>query len=662
MKLPVPRIQALSFLLLSAFFLFFRIWAIRHPLNSDDIHYVQFAEALLDGSHWVFSVPLMKGIPHHCMRLGFIAPLAFLLRVLGEGPVLYYSIPIFASFVGFVLLYRTIRESTSAFTASTAVLVLTVLPQEVLHASRLLTDLPAAVLIILCLVLCERASLAKTASNQIWYALGCGMLIVWGYLIRTNQPILLVPALSVFVLYRESRRPLLVALVVFAVFFAGEQLVYFMRGGGLWYRIKVVGDAVSAYSQYSHLTWGEYFTRNFVFTYETTGIWGVTFLVVSLVCHPIAFFTNRSRLLRSVLLSGLATFVLFRFYIFAIEPGGVKAQVMNHRFVQLFNYSSVAAVFSVLYLLGKMKLQKVIRVGGFALRTERFPMVVAATLLCVGFGCVVLGDTERLSSSRNEYRALLEQLERTQASLAPLPLKVMGSQNGLNAVRMVNSNPDIEFEYGGDYQGIIDGIVSGDYEYFLTDKHREICRMRFARPHVIQGVVEFFQQRNRELNHNFRPIFENDKFHLFRRRDPRFSEQLALPGLEVGENGEIVDVSWRWLHGTACTSLPIDTGGTTISCHGTGGADYLFAGESGDFREPPPVDLFPIIEGNAQYLIELEHRNREGPLGVELWFVEYGKERNKHKAHTVNMEYHGMWVRTSPNTNTFRVLLRFYGR
>src|SRR6516225_346029 len=138
---------SLYFLLLMGFLLL-RLVLVRAPLNSDDNNYLYLSRYLLTGEHAVFRSTLPEALSLQALRFGLLIPTAASIKLFGYNSIAYYLPPFVFSLAGCFLIISISRRFLPWLGVAAVVVMHTVLPFETRHSSLLLTDLPAAVMLL----------------------------------------------------------------------------------------------------------------------------------------------------------------------------------------------------------------------------------------------------------------------------------------------------------------------------------------------------------------------------------------------------------------------------------------------------------------------------------------------------------------------------------
>jgi hypothetical protein len=346
------RIAALAFLLLMAIAIPARIALLREPLNSDDRQYLAAAEAFNLGKHHLQRtlVPIKEGghVNHHWFRLGLVIPVALALRVVGHPFLVYYGLPFLVAMAAITLTFWLLARFTTAAIALLAGLAQVFNPLEIFTSSVLLTNLLTAVLAVLYVVVFY----ALPRRGRRWRRdifVGCvaGLLVGWAYLLRQNAPMLLAPALVVFVIRRPYRRAVLLSIALFAVIVLAEQWLYVRAGGEFGYRHMNVSNAIQRYRPFlaktdSFLEYVLRYPTRFWVMSRSKAVTGAFCLSILLHVYLIAF--SRDTPFRVLTACGLLNLCLYNFGLFAPLSEGFVTMPAKLRFIHLFLMTSVIAV------------------------------------------------------------------------------------------------------------------------------------------------------------------------------------------------------------------------------------------------------------------------------------------------------------------------------
>ncbi|MGH7964191.1 MAG: hypothetical protein ACRERD_20605, partial [Candidatus Binatia bacterium] len=183
-------------LLMITFFAAYR-WCLRvEPFHSDDTILFGFSVDATSGDHWLFQSRPQPVVHHQALRIGLLPFSVPAILVFGATHFAYYLVPLFFSLCGFVLVWWVMDREIHRGWALAFALVHLALPFEIIESSHFLVDLPAAVMMVLCLVLIDRWSRADAGDSRSMAIGGslAGLVAVEGYLLRENLPVLLAPA------------------------------------------------------------------------------------------------------------------------------------------------------------------------------------------------------------------------------------------------------------------------------------------------------------------------------------------------------------------------------------------------------------------------------------------------------------------------------------
>lgn len=329
-------------------------WSMRlEPLNSDDLTLFWIVDSAVKGDHWLLAGE-GPAAGHQALRIGLLPLLAPAIQWLGATATAFYTVPIAISTLGFWLCWRIMQEDAGTEVAVAFAVFHIALPFELRHASLLLTDLPSAVFVLLCIHLVHRLSPAEhqSLSSIAWRGALAGLVGIEAYLLRINTLVFLAPAFLFFVASSRTRWVALSTGAMIALGVLLEQLFYLSMGEPFGYRWQTVRQALDSYSPFLPLLAPEDFLgRYFRFAYNSfnggfDGNFMRGFLVVSLAAHVFALV--RGRLPGCALAStGLVTFVATVYGIYAWDESGIRALgPESYRYLQLFFYTSIVLLAS----------------------------------------------------------------------------------------------------------------------------------------------------------------------------------------------------------------------------------------------------------------------------------------------------------------------------
>ncbi|MEO8180613.1 MAG: hypothetical protein ABI895_17395 [Deltaproteobacteria bacterium] len=340
------RTQVLLLATLAVAFVAFRWLQRLEPWNSDDMDLFQLSIDAAAGRHWLFeSVPGLR-LSHHAFRIGLFLVTIPAIKALGASATAYYLVPLLFSLLGFGALYWLVLSHFGALVALAVAIIHIAWPFELEHASVLLTDLPAAAMALVCLCLLE-ASARQTRGQRILCVLLAGSAACESQLLRNNALVLLAPALLVFVWSRPTRVPTLWAGAVTALGLLAQQALLVQRGLGWGSDWSSVALDLADYSRFLPIhSWPAFLVRQFAYQLTTfgrgLGILAALLVAGSLAGHVLLLRYERRRLLVSVAIFGLLTWLVYSFSIYERVPGGVRAMApVNYRYIQPFAYSSL---------------------------------------------------------------------------------------------------------------------------------------------------------------------------------------------------------------------------------------------------------------------------------------------------------------------------------
>lgn len=218
-------------------------------IGSDDLTYNRSAYEVVQG---VFSPQLN----HQQTRLGLIFPVALIFRLFGIHEISSVTFPLICAIATFWLLVYAGSRYWGVWGGIVAGVLYTFLPIEILQATQLLPDLPAATCLTGSAILLEQI---ETNHNQaqhssFWGMLCAGILFGWAYLIKETSVFFGVFVAGYFSYQMAVRKNFCLSWLWYAIGAAlmiGLECGYYYRTTGTpWYRyLSVVsGHNVSVFS------------------------------------------------------------------------------------------------------------------------------------------------------------------------------------------------------------------------------------------------------------------------------------------------------------------------------------------------------------------------------------------------------------------------------
>jgi preprotein translocase subunit YajC len=505
--------------LILAFFVM-RIVFLQEPWNSDDIRYFEMAEHLNAGEHVIQQAGLPGQVFHADLRFGLLLPLWLAIRICGHHIVAYYLLPIFFSFAGFLLTWKISAEVLPRVIVIGIAILHIVYPFETRHSSVLITDLPAAFFTLLYIYYIYKNPVNERNARKVLRCSFVGSLFVlWPYLMRDNQPVLLLPALAVLFTYRPYRWTVAGSLLFFCGWVLLEQWFYVAKGAPIGFRWQMLVAGQQGFMQfYPKYTPSQYLIRGFRFIAIDIGWVGLVFFVCAIGSHIYGYFISKNALVRACLAAGLATYVIFTFYIYGSANGRLIVMTSQHRFVQLFYYTSLLAIgVSLCHLAPRLR--------GMVGNVNVFHAVAAAlfavTLLC--FGHAAYAHPSRLLSAESDLWATLGALDAEMDPEARAPITLTGTQHSLRVMKLLPRTMrghSLAYRIVS-HEELLNGLVSGPVEWFLIDRKREERDLiylegdeRRQREHVLKEI-------GRHAENDYRSAFRGKSLNLYRRNQAR---------------------------------------------------------------------------------------------------------------------------------------------
>jgi hypothetical protein len=500
-------------------FLIMRIVLLQEPWNSDDIRYFEMAEKLNTGEHVIQRATLPAQVFHADIRFGLLLPLALVIRSFGYHIVAYYLLPMLFSLAGFILIIKITGEVLPRTAVIAAAVLHLVSPFETRHSSVLVTDLSAAFLTLLFIYYIYKNPLDEFHLKQLLARSFVGSLLVfWPYLIRDNQPVLLLPALAVLLLYRPYRLTVAGSMVLFSLWVLLEQWFYTTKGAPIGFRWNMLVAGQHDYMQYyPKYTPSQYLIRSFRFIVVDIGWLGLLFFVGAIASHIHAFFVSKNVLVRACLAAGFFTYLIFTFYVYGSANGRLIVMTSQHRFVQLFYYTSILAIgITLVYLAPKVRARfpnlRAFRVAGGAL--------FVVTL--VYFGHASYAHAGRLFSTKSDLWAALGALDAEIDREDPASITLTGTDHSLRVLRLfpkTRRGRNLACQIVS-HDELLHGLTARHVEWSLMDQKREQRDLIYIFGEDRKHRERLLEEIERRAASDYRLVFHGRSLNLYRRAHP----------------------------------------------------------------------------------------------------------------------------------------------
>lgn len=530
----------LIYFTLVALFVLVRVFLANEPMNSDDLTLFIHSKALTTGEHDIFRDTLPQEVSHQSLRFGLEIPEAFLIKIVGPNFIAYYLLPLTFSLAGFLLIIKFSKEFLPFAVMIMGALIHIVLPFEIRHSSLLLTDLPAALFLVAYIYYIDKYGLDKfDVKKLLLHSFIASFLIFWGYLLRENQFILSLPAVTVFLFYRRCRWIALGSLAFFFLWLIGEQLFYVSKGVQFGYRWAIVKAALDNYSKFlPNYRFNEFVMRSFKFILKDIGFVGLLFYVSSLIFHFYGLFVSKKPLIKAILFSGLSAFTIFNFSIYQITDGVIKTMApLNHRYMQMFYYSSLVAIpFGLhnIFTLAKKKLSSFTNDRGLA----PFPRYLGSSVIILLFLYVLIVFWQvnykyprRLLNPGSKYWSLLSAINNEMTRSKKEKIEIFGTERSLRAVSLFHfaSRKHLIYWHSITYEDLKSKLEKQQADYFLTDHRRETVDLRYLKGQKQKDQKAMLDNISRITINNYYPIYISNDFRFYKSRDVGMSR--AFPEL-----------------------------------------------------------------------------------------------------------------------------------
>ena len=208
---------------------------------SDSLFYTQFAHNLQDGR-----LPLEGG--HSALRLGLSIPVSILYSAFGVNEFSSNVIPLLISLASIVLMYKFGKLLFNEKTGLIGAFLLSFFPLDVVYATRLMTDLPAAFFVALSAYFFVKAEKKEGEKSTVQRYLLAGVLIGIAYLMK-ELSLLIGLFFVVYIIYRKHiKSGYFVMAAAFLAVIAAELLFFLTTTGNPFFRYMAVnqgwGDTV----------------------------------------------------------------------------------------------------------------------------------------------------------------------------------------------------------------------------------------------------------------------------------------------------------------------------------------------------------------------------------------------------------------------------------
>ena len=340
-----------------------RWWMRLEPANSDDLALFEYASDAVAGQHWLFTSsprPALGpdrlclscqdgGMSHQSLRIGMLPVAMPILWLFGRSAASYYLVPSLFALVGVAGVWLLARRNIGIGAAWAIAALHAIMPYELMHASRFFADLPAAVCLLLAIVVLGGVN---ERSSPVLRGIGVAALLFWAYLLRANSPFLLAPGLGLLFLRKPVYRPLLLtAAAAFMAGWLGEQLLYVSKGFEFGYRTLIVSRALETYTPYLPLYSPlEFLGREVSFFWNDLRGWphgalACAFVFFGLASQVWITISGRNETLRLVATMGITTWVVFVFGFVEWNGDGIRAAAPpSYRYLQPFFYASLLCI------------------------------------------------------------------------------------------------------------------------------------------------------------------------------------------------------------------------------------------------------------------------------------------------------------------------------
>ncbi|MFH2010220.1 MAG: hypothetical protein ABI333_26715 [bacterium] len=650
-------------------FLLARILLLQAPWSSDDAGYLGSAKALAEGTHALNKPPLPKTMNPHGLRLGLVLPAALVVWLGGVNYITYYLLPLLFSVLGFVVVLRIGSLFLPPALVVAAGVLHTVLLFEIQHSSALFTDLPAALSLFAYLAWVHLVAMDEEAGRRklIVGGLIAGLLLFWGYLLRTNQFLLAAPGIVVFLFYRRHRTVVLIGLLFTAALFLGEQLFFLYKGGSFNYRWSQEQQNLAVWRPFfEKVSLTHYFTRVFAFIWRDLGLFALLFYVLAILSQVGLLLSERNALIRALMLSGLFTLALFSFYVFGVD--GDKLLVMNaqHRFFQLFYYASMIAV-----PLGSYRLLGWVwpRIAAAANVERSARPIQLATALLIGlfvisFGFKAVTLPRMLLNPVNSYHQVFGALGRVKPQQGAGAITVVGSRDGLFAVALF-SRPYIKRSIRWkllERKELLARLQVGAARHVLVDHLKEASQIHYAHGKELKARwFNSYRMIKGALQRNYKLVWRNTKFTLYRAQRSWQRQAVPFPNWRrSGEQGDGPLSHWRFHKSGQCQLLRGEPG-PVLRCDTK--TVYLISGTQPSFTKPPADrDQYRLVP-RSSYELSVDIPQRTGDIALSIWIVTFD-QRKRHRTWSQNVTTGTtrLMFETGPSDRFFRVLLRISGK
>lgn len=635
-----------------------RFALLQEPWNSDDMVYYQSAQLFSEGRH-ILQIGLAKSSLALPLRVGLIAPVALAIWLFGFGWQSYYMWPLAFSMVGGIGVAVVAKKALPLWAAVAAVALHIVLPFEIRHGTVLFTDLPAAALsLVAIVVLAEMVTRAESRFRGSFLLASLAALVLfWAYLMRSNQPVFVVPAVVVLALRRRGLGALAAAAALFLALVLLEQLWYIHLGGSFGYRWVSVADAQAYWIQfYPKFDVLGYLVRPFAFALGQHGVVGLMFVILAVPAHVHVLLSSREAVLKAVVAAGLSAFLLFNYYVFDVQDGKLIAFVSQHRILQPFYYSSIVAIPSAAGA-GWKHFQRLVR----SRRWRQFTLVAAVlafVFVLVDFLVDSYSPRSQVNFALNPYRRVSDVVSRLLAS--DPSVVVAGTPQALRTVRLFS-----EVEGGHDsrwralpYTSIARELEASTINVLVRDRIREQNDVRFAHERIslqnrqsIQLIEEFLLAR-------YSLAYRDERFAVFSLSEHEGSpEVFGCAGKGSSTNG--------WKSGsTYPKDAAVDVQNSVVRFMlGRKHAYVMSSKMVGLYAPPLEREAFALDPENTYFVrLTLEAPN-PAQANPSIWFLEYDGEGKRTKASKASVQDGNstLWVTPAPNSRYYALGIRVSG-
>jgi len=664
-------IRGAALLGLGLAFLLVRILYLQEPWNSDDFAYYDAARNIANGSHPLLSGELSTSKDPHTFRFGLLLPTALAIRLLGDNYLAYYVCPLLFSLAGFLVIFLLLRKYLPLAVVIAASCVHIVFPFEIRHGSILFTDLPSALLTLLVIVhLCWAAGKNLERRSFVLHAVLSGFLLFWSYLLRTNQLFVAAPAIAYLVCTKKTRKIVAIAVGVSLLLFLAEQALYCLQGGWFNYRWDLERGMVKSWMPFfNKVPWSEYPFRYFNFIKLDLGRFCLSFMCLSLIMHVVTFIKYRQTAVRALLLNGIFVFALFWYYIFKYSDGVLYVMNAQHRFIQLFYFTSLLAVplglHAVFQSLAKLVAGATETPWISKLTNRRYVTMCAA--LSVGFFVlpfvrVINVFNTNLASSKSNHNKLFKAINEKTGSGDRVTIS--GDTLWLRNVSLFKY-PMIrkKVRWRAVSSEALPGMVlERSIRLLLIDRHRMRASLRYS-ANTPEGQNHKMRHRKLTLGlvKNYTVVHQSPRFSLFRLSDTR-PTPIEFPNWNFGvKSASTVAPPGWWLSDLKnCKFLDWEKDRLTAQCKTRVG--YLVSGSRVRFSKPSAIPKdYPLTAG-GRYLIAVDVKRADKKINLEMWLVQYSaSSRLGHRNKAIRLGENFMIVNTMAHASSFRILLRISG-